>query len=282
MKPEEELVRKCYIELLKHAPNKNDLNYFLELIESNSLDESQLINIFKNSREYKALNAVPLDRGNLKVSQWMKRDWNVRAKVDPKMFVGLVEPNEDNFFKNGEISLQRLLSKLPIKIDAKKMRILEIGCGIGRLLIPLSDIFKEVIGVDISEEMLRICKNNINDIKNCNVFQNNGLDLTNFEGGNFDVCLANTVFQHIPEKNVVIEYIHEVERVLVENGIFIFNVYSLEQSNIIKDPPNTNTGVTFSENEIIEIAKKTNFKIINAYYEDVTTYHVIFYKNKNS
>ena len=28
------------------------------------------------------------------------------------------------------------------------MRILEIGCGIGRLLIPMSEIFGQVIGVD--------------------------------------------------------------------------------------------------------------------------------------
>ena len=34
------------------------------------------------------------------------------------------------------------------------MKILEIGCGIGRLLIPMSKFFGESIGVDVSSEMV--------------------------------------------------------------------------------------------------------------------------------
>ena len=36
-----------------------------------------------------------------------------------------------------------------------EMRILEIGCGIGRILIPMSKIFGDCIGIDISSEMVR-------------------------------------------------------------------------------------------------------------------------------
>ena len=36
------------------------------------------------------------------------------------------------------------------------MRVLEIGCGVGRIILQMSEIFGEVIGIDVSGKMVEI------------------------------------------------------------------------------------------------------------------------------
>jgi len=46
--------------------------------------------------------------------------------------------------------------------DPKKMRILEIGCGAGRMTKYLAELFGEVHGVDVSDEMVRVGRDRLN------------------------------------------------------------------------------------------------------------------------
>ena len=50
--------------------------------------------------------------------------------------------------------------------DPKQMNVLEIGCGLGRILIPMSKTFGNVFGVDVSDEMINECQKNIKKIPN--------------------------------------------------------------------------------------------------------------------
>ena len=52
------------------------------------------------------------------------------------------------------------------------MKILEIGCGNGRLLIPMSNIFGSVYGVDVSNKMINECSINVKEISNCKIQKN--------------------------------------------------------------------------------------------------------------
>lgn len=268
---------KCYHERLERIPDKEGLAYFQSKLEDGKLQLEYIPQLMENSNEYKSKHAINLDRNGLQINEWMKRDWNNRAKIDFKVYVGLESDNEDDFWKNGQLRIQKLLDVFLYNKQLKNMSILEIGCGVGRLLIPLSSIFKEVVGVDISNNMLEICKKNIRNIKNCKVYQNSGSELKKFNDASFDFCLAHTIFHHIPEKNVVIKYIQEVYRILRDKGIFIFNVLTPKDKEYKHNKsPNTQFGVTFSENEIVEIARNTNFEIIKTYYDERSSYNVIF------
>ena len=44
------------------------------------------------------------------------------------------------------------------KIPSPEARILELGCGTGRVLVPLSEKCGYILGVDISEAMLSVCR----------------------------------------------------------------------------------------------------------------------------
>lgn len=90
-------------------------------------------------------------------------------------------------------------------------RVLEIGCGIGRLLKP------HWFGIDISQKMLNIAKN-LKPI--CNYQVNDGRTIPH-EDEYFDHVYCVLVFQHIPFEGVE-SYIKEAARVLKDEGTFRF------------------------------------------------------------
>jgi len=144
--------------------------------------------------------------------------------------------------------------------DPSKMNVLEIGCGIGRILIPMGKIFGNVTGIDISSEMVQLGQKHIENILNCQILENNGIDLSEFPDNYFDFCYSFIVFQHIPDKKIVEKYISEVSRVLKPNCLFRFQV----RGTITTKPDQITTwdGVQFSSKEMHEIAKKFHFDIV--------------------
>ena len=77
---------------------------------------------------------------------------------------------------------------------------LDFGCGVGRVLIPMTEYFARTIGVDVSQLMLMEARKNIKD---------NKLELRHFDGRNITPCIVKEsyhfmhsvlVFQHIRPK----------------------------------------------------------------------------------
>ena len=54
----EEIVRKCYRDLLNREPDQDGFNHYVGLLKKNEIDNTQLINIFKNSPEYKLSHPI--------------------------------------------------------------------------------------------------------------------------------------------------------------------------------------------------------------------------------
>ena len=175
--------------------------------------------------------------------------------------------SEDDFWKSGVDECKNVLgiegdlfSTIIKNKEPSKMKILEIGCGIGRILIPMSKIFGEAIGVDVSSEMVQLGQKHIANLPNCKILENNGVDLSLFTDNYFDFCCSYIVFQHIPEKKIVEQYISEVSRVLKSKGLFRFQV----RGSIGTKPKKITTwdGVQFNSEEMHKIAEKNNFQII--------------------
>lgn len=112
--------------------------------------------------------------------------------------------------------LQALLAGLP-KLTAE--RVADLGCGIGRITIPLADMHPacEVTGIDISDKMLDIAKQHPKQFL-ARWLQNNG---RNVPGAPYDVIYSMLVFQHI-DKPGVWAYIRTISRALADNGLFRF------------------------------------------------------------
>ena len=273
-----DIIQKCYLQYLSRKPDDAGLKHYTHLMKTNQLDEKSLIAKFKESPEYKLSHPIELEP-NTPVDVKMKKEWNARTKMDP-LFVIATGPSEskESFWKSGIDDCNKILGKDSKRFDKilgkdskrfdkilgnkkpTEMKILEIGCGVGRILVPMSNIFGNIIGIDISSEMVQLGQKYVSDIPNCSIIENNGVDLSEFPDNSFDFCYSFIVFQHIPEKQIVENYIKEVSRILKSSCLFRFQV-----RGTISTKPNEITtwdGVQFTSDEIHKIAKDHNFEII--------------------
>ncbi len=109
----------------------------------------------------------------------------------------------------------RTLSHLLSKYKPKK--ILEAGCGTGRILIPLSKKGYDIQGFDLSKNMLAQLKK-----KDASVKTKVG-DIENipYEKNSFDFVYSVTVLMHLPD---IKKAFKELYRVTEENGVLVFDV----------------------------------------------------------
>src|ERR1041385_7224012 len=95
----------------------------------------------------------------LGVEQRMREDWDRRAREDALYYVafGRRRQTAEEFFATAADVLRAIRSefgRFPPGADFPKMAALEIGCGPGRLMVPLSREFGHIAGVDVSKEMI--------------------------------------------------------------------------------------------------------------------------------
>jgi O-antigen biosynthesis protein len=202
---------------------------------------------------------------NANILRKMQEDWNLRAKKNYRHYVSQ-SSNEEDFENSGEMNVNEFIAKdLEIftnGLNPRKMNVLEIGCGVGRMTKYLGNIFGEVYGVDISDEMIRLGNDRIKSRLNVHLFKNNGMDLSLFADDFFDFVFSFLVFQHIPDKNIILNYIKETQRVLKPDRLFKFQVQGYQGKEYLDMKKDTWQGATFSENEIVDLAGSLNFEII--------------------
>src|ERR1051326_3920697 len=149
----------------------------------------------------------------------MRADWNERAGEDANYYVafGRREQDDDEFLSTATDVLRLLTASL------KRLRgfdaALEIGCGPGRLMRPLSYHFGEIHGVDVSDEMIHLARKRLWNFPNAHPHLSSGADLAIFPDERFDFVYSYAVFQHIPSREVVFNYLRESRRVLKTGGI---------------------------------------------------------------
>jgi ubiquinone/menaquinone biosynthesis C-methylase UbiE len=141
----------------------------------------------------------------------MREDWNRRAREDANYYVAFAreKQNDEEFLATANEIVAKFASefiRLP-PTPKESLRALEIGCGPGRLMVPMSKYFGEIHGVDISDEMVALARQKLARIANAHVHLNSGADLCMFDNCGFDFVYSSTVFQHIPDKELVLNYI---------------------------------------------------------------------------
>jgi ubiquinone/menaquinone biosynthesis C-methylase UbiE len=199
----------------------------------------------------------------------MRDDWDRRAVENARYYVatGKTDWTDEEFFASGEQAIAGDILTDPGNIcqgkDPKSMRVIEIGCGAGRLTRALSNYFGEVYGVDVSGEMVARAKAALADRNNAHLFQNNGCDLSVLPAQEYDFAYSAIVFQHIPSRQVIETYVREVHRLLRPGALFKFQV----QGYIAPDstPDDTWHGVSYSEAQAKELAERCGFEMRHSY-----------------
>jgi cyclopropane fatty-acyl-phospholipid synthase-like methyltransferase len=194
----------------------------------------------------------------------MQRDWDERARENARYYVatGKDDWSDAEFFASGERTVAEEILTDMTNIcqgkDPKEMKVLEIGCGAGRITRALSGLFGEVHAVDVSGEMVARARQSLADRPNAFVYQNSGKDLAVLPEGPYDFAFSTIVFQHIPSRDVIYSYVREVNRLLRQGALFKFQVQG--DSSFETSPDDTWLGVSFSDADAVEMAEKCGFE----------------------
>jgi SAM-dependent methyltransferase len=194
-----------------------------------------------------------------KVLDRMRADWNQRASEDANYYVafGRREQDEEEFFSTASDVIKDLAR------DLKRMHscdaALEIGCGPGRLMRPLAQYFTEIHGVDVSDEMIKLAKERLRNTPNAYPQVASGSDLSQFPDDKFDFVYSYAVFQHIPSREVVFNYLREARRVLKPGGILRCQMNGLPPQAKQYD---TWSGVRIAPDEIANFTREQDLQLL--------------------
>lgn len=157
----------------------------------------------------------------------MRGFWDRRAQEDAFFFVDnrmeYRRPDMERFWEDGERDLDKLLSALGVSVEPKD-RVLEIGCGVGRLTRVLSARATSVHALDVSERMLELAKQHNAGLETVEWVLGDGSTLAGIGSGSVDACVSHVVFQHIPDPEVTLSYVREMGRVLNPGGWAAFQI----------------------------------------------------------
>lgn len=163
----------------------------------------------------------------------------------------------------------RINSNLFSNYVEKNDKVLDVGCGTGRLLNILREQSNQCYGLDVSEEMI----SKISDKKN--LFVGSVFDMP-FEDNFFDVVTSMDLMVHFEDVEKILK---EKLRVTKKNGKIIFNIGSQEHYDLSKKiygerfnavyENNTKSlskpyYKTISDSELSIIGKKFGYEIIKS------------------
>ena len=166
-------------------------------------------------------------------------------------------------------------------------RVLDVGCGIGGPARMLADDYNcQVTGIDISQEFIRTAKGlsalvGLQD--KTDYFWSNALDLP-FENGSFDVVWTQHVQMNIHHK---LKFYSEIERVLTEQGTFIYyDIFRTESGKVnypvpwADDASMSFLGTTSNMDDILERLCFKNIHTTDQSYKGITFLQDLFEKLK--
>ena len=182
------------------------------------------------------------------------------------------------------------------RFSQKNDKILDFGCGNGRLLKILKGKNIDYVGVDVSENLINSAKNNFgnsNDFGGVNFLKiDNNFKHLPFQNDSFDSIYSIAVFHHIPDDAKRLEIVKELYRLSKRDGYIVITVWNLwnfkYRKNIFKNWENKILGrsrldwndcrITFTDNEgriferyhhafikgeLKRLFKKSGFRVLN-------------------
>jgi SAM-dependent methyltransferase len=224
----------------------------------------------------------------------MRRDWNRRARENARHFVvtGKSQWSDEEFYQSGQVTMQEDilvdLGNICQGRDPKQMRVLEIGCGAGRVTRAFAEYFGEVWAVDISEEMVRQTRRSVEGYSNAHVLRNNGKDLSvlvpswwkrrrGLTAPQFDFAFSGMVFQHIPSREIIESYVRGVYDFLRPGALFKFQVQGSPEAR--SAPGDTWVGASFTEADARGMAARCGFEMRHQSGQGDQYYWLWFFKS---
>ena len=167
-----------------------------------------------------------------------------------------------------EVKVAHLLNRLRQQFeDFRRLRVLDVGCGVGLTDQLLKAHLPHLVGVDISGKSLNVAR-----VRNPQISYHHSTDNNlPFVNGSFDVVFAICVWHHVPP-NQWTAFLSELFRVLVPKGLLF--VYEHNPWN-----PLTRLVVSrcsFDEDAVLVSAYQAARKVRHAGFGKISTDYLLF------
>jgi ubiquinone/menaquinone biosynthesis C-methylase UbiE len=126
--------------------------------------------------------------------------------------------------------VEKVTNIIKTKLElVEENQLLEIGCGGGMLLIPLSKSVKKTAGVDLSSSLIKRLKEHLKGVD----LMVSGANKLPFEPNSFDKILVHSIFQYFESLDYAKQSILEMIKVCKKKGkILIMDIPDLEKEEL--------------------------------------------------
>lgn len=198
----------------------------------------------------------------------MKNDWNARARENPRWYINTVKrtQSDQEFDEGGVREVEGLVvADLPFLTrgrDPRSLRLLEIGCGLGRMTRALAAHFGEVHATDVSGQMIRRARQRLNDLSNVCLYETSGLDCRPLADQSVDLVISAYVFQHVPTTEAIRSNIVDAFRVLKPGGMMKIQTMDFSSEEFARLKKDTWAGAAFTESELRQTARDIGAHVV--------------------
>lgn len=154
-----------------------------------------------------------------------RQQWDALGKLNPFWaMTGKSDWDLPAFWQTGYVQVEDLRREISqLGYPQQFHRVLDFGCGIGRLAPAFCAWFDEYVGYDVSEALIQKARDLHQDLDRAQfcVTQRDRIDLPD---NSIDLVFSFGVFQHIPDRHALFQIVSEFTRVLKPGGLIFFNV----------------------------------------------------------
>jgi len=157
-----------------------------------------------------------------------RQQWDDLGRLDP--FWAMTGTNRFNnwdvnaFLQTGDQQVADLMMHASdIGLPAQKERVLDFGCGVGRLARGFRTHFRHYVGLDISEPLIAKAEEIHAGLSATRFAPGSGDVLPTMAGESFDMVHSWGVLQHIADHTVIQQILHGFVRLVKAEGLIVFN-----------------------------------------------------------
>ena len=142
------------------------------------------------------------------------RMWDVEgfSMARAKQMMGACSTSDDEIEAAGRRYAEEIRGYI-----TPESRVLDLGCGIGRVALYVAPHCAELHAVDASPRMLQHARHRMKELPNIRFTRVNGTDLRQFGPDSLDFCYCIQVFHQI-EREHTMRYLVELSRVIKSGG----------------------------------------------------------------
>ena len=139
----------------------------------------------------------------------------------------------------------------------------DIGCGFGRSVEWLSDIYDHVYASDVSGKVIEEAKKNLASKTNVSLYVNDADSLPGeIPTDSLQFAYAFTVFQHIP-REFAQNLLRQLQPLLAEDGCVVFNLLSGVNEDMNEGEDLTEWAIGYSRKQAADLVAAANLELID-------------------